>query len=424
MQYLDYRSAASAYTASQGLKFLGTQLRIYRRGHSSDAAVDEHDMLIQGPPLAQKSQEVAQGSISTPGQHSLTRERFYPQPQPPVSTPANDAPTHLISGGHVHYATPHPAAVPNGLSPTHPWYLNRHQQYPNSKLTPDPHGPRAPVAGDGHHEPGYPAAYYPYSPESFFHHHQATNISHLPPHYYPSPPPVGPPPQSPAPPVFYHPAHMVAHSSPPMPYPTSPAPSFEYETPAPQVVYPYHAPYVYDPSTMGSSPTVPYYVPVHAVSPEGEFWNARSQSEAEAAHAFYTRFSVVPSFFPVQTPSPRASPTEDAPAAPQQAATEAASGGATPPHRSPSSGLIIHKPRDPAANQTPERNQLNIAKIEEGLDTRTTVMVKNIPNKMSDKDLVTYIGKVCPRRIDFLYLRMDFKNGLSLTSCLSSRLLT
>ncbi|KDQ53616.1 hypothetical protein JAAARDRAFT_161743 [Jaapia argillacea MUCL 33604] len=38
-------------------------------------------------------------------------------------------------------------------------------------------------------------------------------------------------------------------------------------------------------------------------------------------------------------------------------------------------------------------------------------MIKNIPNKMSDKDLIAYIGRVCPRRIDFLYLRMDFQNG-------------
>jgi hypothetical protein len=59
----------------------------------------------------------------------------------------------------------------------------------------------------------------------------------------------------------------------------------------------------------------------------------------------------------------------------------------------------------------PERNQLNIASIEDGLDTRTTVMVKNIPNKMSDRDLIAYIGNVCPRKIDFLYLRMDFQNG-------------
>ena len=58
-----------------------------------------------------------------------------------------------------------------------------------------------------------------------------------------------------------------------------------------------------------------------------------------------------------------------------------------------------------------ERNQLNIKRIEDGVDTRTTVMIKNIPNKMSDRDLMSFIEKVCPRRIDFFYLRMDFQNG-------------
>ena len=58
-----------------------------------------------------------------------------------------------------------------------------------------------------------------------------------------------------------------------------------------------------------------------------------------------------------------------------------------------------------------EKNQLDWNRIEQGLDTRTTVMIKNIPNKMSDKDLMSFIAKVCPRRIDFMYLRMDFQNG-------------
>ncbi|OSD03965.1 hypothetical protein PYCCODRAFT_1364856 [Trametes coccinea BRFM310] len=57
------------------------------------------------------------------------------------------------------------------------------------------------------------------------------------------------------------------------------------------------------------------------------------------------------------------------------------------------------------------KNILDIAAIESGADTRTTVMIKNIPNKMSDKDLLNFINKVCPRRIDFMYLRMDFQNG-------------
>lgn len=64
-----------------------------------------------------------------------------------------------------------------------------------------------------------------------------------------------------------------------------------------------------------------------------------------------------------------------------------------------------------AASNVNDRNFLNTARIEEGLDTRTTVMIKNIPNKMTAKDLIQYINDVCPRKIDFLYLRMDFKNG-------------
>lgn len=63
----------------------------------------------------------------------------------------------------------------------------------------------------------------------------------------------------------------------------------------------------------------------------------------------------------------------------------------------------------PAENNT--KNQLNLDTIEGGGDTRTTVMIKNIPNKMSDRDLLDFIDRVCPRTIDFLYLRMDFQNG-------------
>ena len=57
-------------------------------------------------------------------------------------------------------------------------------------------------------------------------------------------------------------------------------------------------------------------------------------------------------------------------------------------------------------------NNLNTARVENGQDMRTTVMIKNIPNKMTDKDLMTFIERVCTRRIDFFYLRMDFKNGM------------
>jgi hypothetical protein len=95
---------------------------------------------------------------------------------------------------------------------------------------------------------------------------------------------------------------------------------------------------------------------------------------------------------------------------------------ADPSAASPSSSRLtrgVISPRSSTNNtressSPSERNQLNISQIEDGRDTRTTVMIKNIPNKMSDKDLIAFIGKVCPRKIDFLYLRMDFQNGILL----------
>lgn len=91
----------------------------------------------------------------------------------------------------------------------------------------------------------------------------------------------------------------------------------------------------------------------------------------------------------------------------------------------PPSSTRVHMPRGSSLEPSPvdgrnvnpchtisEKNQLNIEAIESGKDMRTTVMIKNIPNKMSDKDLMSFISKVCPRRIDFLYLRMDFQNGV------------
>lgn len=76
----------------------------------------------------------------------------------------------------------------------------------------------------------------------------------------------------------------------------------------------------------------------------------------------------------------------------------------------PTSTLHVRAPGVPPPPIS-EKNQLDLNKIEQGLDTRTTVMIKNIPNKMSDKDLMLFVADVCPRRIDFMYLRMDFQNG-------------
>ncbi|KAG8764158.1 hypothetical protein FRC11_003014 [Ceratobasidium sp. 423] len=71
-----------------------------------------------------------------------------------------------------------------------------------------------------------------------------------------------------------------------------------------------------------------------------------------------------------------------------------------------SARAVLDLLRDPP----PERNRVDIARIEAGSDTRTTIMLKNIPNKMSTKNLIDFIDVVTPRAIDFLYLRFDFQN--------------
>ncbi|KAH9847633.1 RNA recognition motif 2-domain-containing protein [Lenzites betulinus] len=78
---------------------------------------------------------------------------------------------------------------------------------------------------------------------------------------------------------------------------------------------------------------------------------------------------------------------------------------------SPTAGDRASEPSHGGQRVPGSKNVVDIAAIESGVDTRTTVMIKNIPNKMSDKDLLNFINRVCPRRIDFMYLRMDFQNG-------------
>ncbi|MCO5567941.1 hypothetical protein L7F22_021637 [Adiantum nelumboides] len=54
--------------------------------------------------------------------------------------------------------------------------------------------------------------------------------------------------------------------------------------------------------------------------------------------------------------------------------------------------------------------QLDIERILRGEDTRTTLMIKNIPNKYTSKMLLAAIDENHRRTYDFLYLPIDFKN--------------
>ncbi|KAG8902871.1 hypothetical protein FRB99_003999 [Tulasnella sp. 403] len=64
-------------------------------------------------------------------------------------------------------------------------------------------------------------------------------------------------------------------------------------------------------------------------------------------------------------------------------------------------------PRDPPS----PRNTIDLEKIATGQDTRTTIMIKNVPSRMTHQDMERFVNSVCEREYDFLYLRMDFVTG-------------
>ncbi|KAL8192238.1 hypothetical protein R6Q57_027905 [Mikania cordata] len=67
---------------------------------------------------------------------------------------------------------------------------------------------------------------------------------------------------------------------------------------------------------------------------------------------------------------------------------------------------------DQNGNQTDSKKQfqLDLDKITSGEDTRTTLMIKNIPNKYTSKMLLAAIDENHSGTYDFLYLPIDFKN--------------
>ncbi|KAL1608332.1 hypothetical protein SLS60_003273 [Paraconiothyrium brasiliense] len=56
-------------------------------------------------------------------------------------------------------------------------------------------------------------------------------------------------------------------------------------------------------------------------------------------------------------------------------------------------------------------NKVNRQRIVQGLDVRTTIMLRNIPNKLDWMSLKTLLDRVCFGTYDFIYLRIDFKSG-------------
>lgn len=73
---------------------------------------------------------------------------------------------------------------------------------------------------------------------------------------------------------------------------------------------------------------------------------------------------------------------------------------------------ITNRISDSSANQAGDKKQfeLIIERIFHGEDSRTTIMIKNIPNKYSAKLLLATIDEYNKGTYDFFYLPIDFKN--------------
>lgn len=80
-------------------------------------------------------------------------------------------------------------------------------------------------------------------------------------------------------------------------------------------------------------------------------------------------------------------------------------------HDTPSDRIRSRR-SDPSANQADSRKQyeLDIERIIRGEDSRTTLMIKNIPNKYTSKMLLATIDEQHKGTYDFIYLPIDFKN--------------
>lgn len=62
-------------------------------------------------------------------------------------------------------------------------------------------------------------------------------------------------------------------------------------------------------------------------------------------------------------------------------------------------------------NHAGNHNQVDINRIREGIDVRTTIMLRNIPNKVTQQQLKDIIDQSSGGKYDFMYLRIDFNNG-------------
>ncbi|GAA5940693.1 uncharacterized protein JCM15063_006328 [Sporobolomyces koalae] len=62
-------------------------------------------------------------------------------------------------------------------------------------------------------------------------------------------------------------------------------------------------------------------------------------------------------------------------------------------------------------DKIPLGNVINYERIEQGFEVRTTLMLKNIPNKLKDFEVMRFVEEAVGRSFDFFYLRADYATG-------------
>ncbi|KAI5864582.1 RNA recognition motif 2-domain-containing protein [Durotheca rogersii] len=66
--------------------------------------------------------------------------------------------------------------------------------------------------------------------------------------------------------------------------------------------------------------------------------------------------------------------------------------------------------RSPYYNAANHHNHVDVGRIREGIDVRTTIMLRNIPNKVDQTLLKRIVDESSWGKYDFMYLRIDFAN--------------
>ncbi|KAI1180062.1 RNA recognition motif 2-domain-containing protein [Nemania sp. FL0916] len=62
-------------------------------------------------------------------------------------------------------------------------------------------------------------------------------------------------------------------------------------------------------------------------------------------------------------------------------------------------------------NDIDNRNRVDVDRISQGLDIRTTIMLRNIPNRLEQSELKKIVDQSSWGKYDFMYLRIDFENS-------------